>query len=115
MEKLAYVFTNGLYANLVVLFKNEVVDVDTEMLNERVLNEVLIPGGYDNIYSTTEELERNDWAKDEDGYFYGMVSVYANDNKEYFLFEENLIVKYATVDEIKSWNDLYWCSIVELD
>ena len=38
MEKLAYVFTNGIYAKLVVLFNNPIEEVDTEALNERVLN-----------------------------------------------------------------------------
>lgn len=115
MKKLAYIFTNGISARLVVLFKNEVADVDTETLNERVLNEVLLPNEWDDIYSTQEELEKNRWEKDEEGYFEYMVSVFGNDDREYFLFEENLIIKYASDEEIKAWENLYWTTIVELD
>ena len=48
--KLAYVFTNGLYANLVILFNNNTDEIDTETLNERVLNEVLLPNEWDSYY-----------------------------------------------------------------
>lgn len=115
MEKLAYIFTNGISANLVVLFNQTIEDVDTETLNEKVLNEVLLPNEYNNCYCTVEELEKYGWSKDEEGYYNGMISVYANDNKEYFFNEDNLIVKYVSNEEINSYCSLYWCAIVELN
>lgn len=115
MNKLAYVFTNGLTSELVILFKNEVDEIDTETLNERVLNEVLLPNDWSRFCSTSEELEKHDWEKDEEGYFVDMVSVYGNDNKEYFFFEDNLLIKYANEEDLKAWKSLYWTTIIELD
>ena len=114
MEKLAYVFTNGIYAKLVVLFNNPIEEVDTEALNERVLNEVLLPNGWNKCYCTHEDLERQQWEKDEDGFYDEMTSVYGNDNREYFFYEENLIIKYASEKEIQAWAQ-DWVTIVELD
>ncbi len=115
MEKLAYVFTNGLYAELVVLFNKNVEEECTEVLNERVLNEVLLPNEWDKFYFTKEECEKNEEEKDEDGYYIYMTNVYSNDSKEYFFDSENLIIKNATKEDVKNWEELYWCTIIELD
>lgn len=115
-EKIAYVFTNGISAELVVLINEKFDDyVDTEYLNWRVLNEVLLPNKLTEFYSTREQLEKYDCPVDEDGYFIEMISVFDNSGNEYFLDDEKLVIKNATKQDLASWNSLYWCEIIELD
>lgn len=114
MEKLAYIFTNGLYAKLVVLMDHKNEYVDTEYLNEKVLNDVLLPYGFNGCYYTENQLERDNWELDEEGYFYGMLDVYDKNNNKYFLYDDNLIIKFVTDQEIQSWLNNY-VTIVELD
>lgn len=118
MEKLAYVFTNGVSAELVVLFNEPMDEADIECANERVLNEVLIPNDLKSFYFTPEYLSKSGYEQDEDGYFKEMIKVYANDNKEYYLDEDFLIIKYVTEENMitySDWERLGWCRIIELD
>ena len=116
MEKIAYVFTNGISAELVVLINEKFEGyVDTEYLNNRVFSEVLLPNKLTRYYATYEELEKNNYPVDEDGYFIDMISVFDDNGNEYFLDDEKLIIKNATQKDLQSWNSLYWCEIVEFD
>ena len=116
MEKIAYVFTNGVSAELVVLINEKFEGyVDTEYLNDRVFNEVLLPNKLTRYYATYEELEKNNCPTDENGYFIDMISVFDDNGNEYFLDDEKLIIEIATKKDLQSWNSLYWCEIVELD
>lgn len=98
-----------------MLFKNPTDGFYVETLNERVLNKMLLPNGWDAYYFTEEQLEQQNWEKDDDGYFADVIQVWGKDHRYYFFNEDYLIMKDATEKDIQSWNRFYWTTIVELD
>ena len=79
-------------------------DILKEVCNERVLEEVLLPNGWDGYCATEETLEQQNWEKDEEGYYANVIDVFSiTKGQHFYLYEDYLIEKFLTEEEIEEY------------